>query len=160
MIVTILTLCAVIFTMRLCIICISPYRTLAVVELQSMAVATWPWEKVQTLFIFRAIWENTAHVKLARCLPKSSQLIHWTSAVFSHIALKWTPFVLPWGAFLVRYFPNFSWPNSCRLRKWKKLVDFPRLTPSLTSIGRIRALSSTCLISRILICKWAISERE
>ena len=44
---------------------ISPYRTLAclaVVELQSMAVisqVTWSCEKIQTLFIFRAIWENT-----------------------------------------------------------------------------------------------------
>ena len=47
---------------------ISPYRTLAVVELQSMAVmlcVTWSCEKIQT-FIFRAIWENTAHVQWIR----------------------------------------------------------------------------------------------
>ena len=36
-----------------------------------------------------AIWENTAHVQWMRCSP---HLIHWTSAVFPHIALKWTPF--------------------------------------------------------------------
>ena len=64
------------------------------------------------------------------------------------------------GAFLVRNFQNFSWPNSCRLQEWKKLVECPRLTPSLTCIGRIRALWPTRSISKILICKWAISERE
>ena len=35
----------------------------------------------------------------------------------------------------------------------KKLVDYPRLTLSLTCIGRIRALGHTRLISAILICK-------
>ena len=64
------------------------------------------------------------------------------------------------GAFLIRNFPDFSWPNSSRLRKWKKLVDFSSLNPSLTCIGRIRALWPTSSISTILICKWAISERE
>ena len=39
-----------------------------------------------------AICDNTAHVQWIRCSPKGSHLIHWTSAVFSHIALKWTPF--------------------------------------------------------------------
>ena len=74
---------------------ISPYRTLAVVELQSMEimeVMTWSCEKMQTLFIFRAIKQNTAHVQWIRCSPKGSHLINWASAVFSHIALKWTPF--------------------------------------------------------------------
>ena len=55
------------------------------------------------------------------------------------------------GAFLVRYFPDFSWPNSCRLRNWKKLIDFSRLTPFLTCIGRIQALWPTRLILPILI---------
>ena len=50
-------------------------------------------EKIQTSFIFRAIWENTAHVQGIRCSPKGSHLIPWTSAVFSHIALTRTPFV-------------------------------------------------------------------
>ena len=54
---------------------ISPYRT-------------WSCEK---LIIFCAIWENTANVQWIRCSPKGSHLIHWTSAVFPHIALKWTP---------------------------------------------------------------------
>ena len=64
------------------------------VELQYMEVMTCvtsSCDKIQTLFIFRAIWENTAHVQKIRCLPKhakGSHLIHWTSAVFSHIALK------------------------------------------------------------------------
>ena len=48
-----------------------------------------------------------------------------------------------WAMFLVCLFANFSWPNPCRLLKWKKLVDFPRLSPSLTCIGRIRALWPT-----------------
>ena len=72
---------------------IGSYRTLAVVELQSTAVmsyVTWSCEKRQTLFLFRAIWEDTAHIQWIRCSPKGSHLIHWTSAVFSHIALKWT----------------------------------------------------------------------
>ena len=33
--------------------------------------------------------------------PKGSHLIHWTSAVFSHIALKWTPFAY-------RIFPTYD----------------------------------------------------
>ena len=60
------------------------------------------------------------------------------------------------GAFLVSYFPDFSWPNSCRLRKWKKLIDFPRLTLSVTCIGKIRALWPNRWIPTILVCKWAI----
>ena len=35
--------------------------------------------------------ENTAHVQCMRYSPKSSHLIHWKRAVFSHITLKWTP---------------------------------------------------------------------
>ena len=58
-----------------------------------------------------------------------------------------------WGAFLVRYFPGPHFIKlkiyelvlllvtfACRLRDYKKLVDFPRMSPSLTCIGRIRAL--------------------
>ena len=33
-----------------------------------------------------AIWENTALVQRVRCEPLGEHLIHWTSAVFSHIA--------------------------------------------------------------------------
>ena len=57
-----------------------------------MSCVTWSCEKIQTLFIFRAICDNAAHVQWIRRSPKGSHLIHWTSAVFSHIALKWTPF--------------------------------------------------------------------
>ena len=53
---------------------------------------TWSCEKIQTLIIFRAIWGNTALVHWIRCSPKGSHLIQWASAVFSHIALGWTPF--------------------------------------------------------------------
>ena len=42
------------------------------------------------------------------------------------------------------------------LRDYKKLVDFPRMSPSLTCIGRIRAFWPTRWILTILICKWAI----
>ena len=55
-----------------------------------MSCVTWSCEKIQTFF-FRALWRNTAHVQLIRCSPKGSQRINWTSAVFSHIELKWTP---------------------------------------------------------------------
>ena len=74
---------------------INPYRTLAVVKLQSMEVMevmTWSCEKMQTFVHFSCDWENTAHVQWIRCSPKGSHLIPWTSAVFSYIALKWTPF--------------------------------------------------------------------
>ena len=54
-------------------------------------------EKIQTFFIFRAICDNTAHVKWIRCSPKGSHLIRWTSAAFSHIALKWTLFAYHCG---------------------------------------------------------------
>ena len=37
----------------------------------------------------------TAFVQWIKCSPKGSHLIHWTSDIFSHIALKWTPFVYP-----------------------------------------------------------------
>ena len=57
-----------------------------------MSCVTWSCDKIQTLFIFRAIWENTAHVQWISCSLKGSHLIHWTSAVFPHIAFKWTPF--------------------------------------------------------------------
>ena len=54
----------------------------------------WSPEKIQhnIIFFYRAIWENTAHVLSIRCSAKGSHLIHWTSAVFLHIAFKWTPF--------------------------------------------------------------------
>ena len=42
----------------------------------------------------------------------------------------------------------------------KKLVEFPRMSPPLTCIERIRALWPTRSILTILICKWAISERD
>ena len=42
------------------------------------------------------------------------------------------------------------------LRDYEKLVDFPRMSPSSTCIGRIRALWTTRWILTILICKWAI----
>ena len=75
---------------------ISPHRTLAVawtaIYGSYVIYGTWSCEKIQTLFIFRAIWENTAHVQWIRCSRKGSHRIHWTSAVFFHIALKWTPF--------------------------------------------------------------------
>ena len=48
--------------------------------------------EIQTLFIFRAIWENTALVQWIKYSPEGSHLILWTSAILSHIALKWTPF--------------------------------------------------------------------
>ena len=35
-----------------------------------------------------AIWENTALVQRIRCEPLGEHLIHWTCAVFSHIARK------------------------------------------------------------------------
>ena len=57
-----------------------------------ISCVTWSCKKIQTLFIFSAICDNTAHVQWIRCSPKGSHLIHWTSAVFSHMALKWTPF--------------------------------------------------------------------
>ena len=53
------------------------------------------------------VWENTNVVhfscvvwKYSTCLmrkysPKGSYFIHWTSAVFSHIAFKWTPLAYP-----------------------------------------------------------------
>ena len=58
----------------------------------SLVCVAWSCEKIQALFIFRAICENTAHVQWIMCSPKGLHLIHWTSAVFSHIALKWTQF--------------------------------------------------------------------
>ena len=66
---------------------ISPYRTLAVVELQSI------WQ----LYIIcdLIVWENTNVVHFSCDMGKYStcpHLILWTSAVFSHIALKWTLF--------------------------------------------------------------------
>ena len=44
--------------------------------------------KYKPCSFFRAICKNTAHVQWIRCSPKGSHLIHWTSVVFSHIALK------------------------------------------------------------------------
>ena len=85
--------CLLIYSHTLCIgfhyetyIGISPYRTL--VSRSSCRLSTmygwicvsWSCEKIQTVFIFRAICENTAHVKWIRCSPKGSHLIHWTSA--------------------------------------------------------------------------------
>ena len=64
-----------------------------------MSCVTWWCEKIQTLFIFRAICDNSAHVQWIKCSPKGSNLIHWTSALFFHIALEWTPF-----AYLVLFF--------------------------------------------------------
>ena len=39
-----------------------------------MSCVTWSCEKIQTLFIFRAIWENAAHVQWIMCSPKGSHL--------------------------------------------------------------------------------------
>ena len=35
-----------------------------------------------------AIWENTAPVRWIRCEPSGEHIIHWTCAVFAHIARK------------------------------------------------------------------------
>ena len=68
---------------------ISPYHTLAVA-----------WTAIYGSYIisdFLIVWENTnaAHFpcdmgKYSTC--PMNKVIHWTSDVFSHIALKWTPF--------------------------------------------------------------------
>ena len=69
---------------------ISPYPTLvgdwAHLMYGSMC-HVWSCEKIQTLFIFRAICENTAHVQWIRCSQIGSHLTHWTCAVFSSIAV-------------------------------------------------------------------------
>ena len=59
-----------------------------------LSCATWSCKTVYkfTLLIFCATLKKTALVQWIRCSHKGSHLIHWTSAVFSHIALKWTPF--------------------------------------------------------------------
>ena len=84
-----------------------------------MTCVTWSFEKIQTVWIFRAIWENTAHVQWISCSPKGSHLIYWTSAVFSHIALKWTLFAyliiltlssLLWGVWCSGH---SLWPAFC-----------------------------------------------
>ena len=72
-------------------ISISPYRTLAVA-----------WTEIYGNYVICdvIVWENTNVVhflcdmgKYTTCpMNKGSHLINWTSAVFSHIALKWTPF--------------------------------------------------------------------
>ena len=58
---------------------IIPYRTVA--EMRAVPVMSW-----QT-----SCMGNTADVQWLKCLPKGSQLIHWTCVVFFHIARKWTP---------------------------------------------------------------------
>ena len=91
------TLCAVVFTMKR--ISVSAHkRTLAVVWTAMYGrYAMWMMcdlmegENTNGVHL-SAILANTAHVQGIRCLPKGSHLIHWKSAVVSHIALKWTPF--------------------------------------------------------------------
>ena len=60
----------------------------------------------KTLFIFRAILENTSLVQWINCSPKGSRLIHWTTAVFSHNTLKWTP--LQPASVLLKHLKPFS----------------------------------------------------
>ena len=73
---------------------------------------TWSTEKIQTLFFFL---ENTAHVQWIRCSPEGSHLIHCTSVVFSHFALKLTPLAYRTGTDLASSFidqPAVFWsPN-------------------------------------------------
>ena len=101
-----------------------------------MSCVTSSCKKIQTLFIFRVIWENTAHVPRIKYSPKGSHLIHGTSAVFSHIAFKWasfvylmTPFYKPIILFSVKrritvYRPISKW---CTYRNlWNKVYSFFR----------------------------------
>ena len=81
-----------------------------------MSYVTWSCEKIQKLFICRAICDNTAHVQWTRCSPKGSHLIHWTSAVFSHIALKWTTFACHLSLFIWCCYPKTMW---CRNATWQ-----------------------------------------
>ena len=81
----------------------------------------------------RALWPTRSILTILICKWAKSERDIWESV----------PETGPRGAFLVRDFPDAPWPNSWRLRKWKILVDFPRLTPSLTCIGRIPALWPT-----------------
>ena len=70
---------------------ISPYHTLGVVWTAMYGcnvIVTWSCEKKQMLFIFRVIWKITAFFQWIRSFPKGSHLIHWTSAVYSHIIFK------------------------------------------------------------------------
>ena len=58
-------------------------------------------EKIQTVFIWELYGKIQHMFKGGRCSPKGSHLIHWTSAVFSNAALRWTPFAyLPGSYFL------------------------------------------------------------
>ena len=73
---------------------IGPYRSLAVDWEQCLVGYVMcdliVWENTNVVHFSCDICENTAHVQWIRCSPKGSHLIHWTSAVFSHIPLKWT----------------------------------------------------------------------
>ena len=82
--------CAVGFIIRL--ISVSAY--IALLQFRAvMLCANWSCEKISTLVMFRAKWKNTVVVQWIRseCFL-GEHLVHWTSVVFSHIALRWTPF--------------------------------------------------------------------
>ena len=87
----------------------------------------WSCEKIQTLFISRAICGNTAHVQWIRCSAKGSHLIHWTSAVFSRITLKWTPYAYP--LFLETFWYICSFFSCSFTRKIQHGDDWERSRP-------------------------------
>ena len=87
--------------------------TLLQFELQCMTVLNWSCEKIQTFFIFRATLGNKALVQRIRCSPKGSHLIYWTSAVFLHISLKWTPL-----AYLMVEWLRNRWRLETQIESW------------------------------------------
>ena len=67
-------------------------------------------------------------VQWIRCSPRGSHLIHWTSAVFSHIVLKWTPFAYHILLSLIGH-TNLMFFLTCRPQLPRVFYVCPRLGP-------------------------------
>ena len=121
---------------------ISPYHTLAV-------VCTGMYGSYVMCDLI--VWENTnvvnfscdkrkkAHVPRIKCSPEGSHLIHGTSAVFSHITLKWTLFAYLILSLFLQHLPA----NTIH---WAKVVG-----PAMQTVGQHWAIFGS--INRVC---WAV----
>ena len=129
---------------------ISLYRTLAVVWTAlhcNYGMVVIVWENINFVHFSCDMrkYSRGLQTQWIRCSSKGSHLIHWTSAVFSHFALKLTPFALfqyVWNAKAERdhvIFTHYSpdgdenYPGDVTVRVSLQLTDDNQIVVDVTA---------------------------
>ena len=112
------------------------------------------WDKISQMKCFQ-IGELYHWLKLCHKYGEAAQSSQ--PSCFTSLRVKlWAYFRAPFYQAEKIRDPINSRDLDLPLTRIKKLVDSPRMFPSLTCIGRIQGLWPTRWILAILICKWAI----